>query len=197
MSYLWVIVPEKALIVLKWNQRDFTSSGVKTPLQVVRENDSISSLVRVQVIVFSSPDFVIIVFPIAIKEVNETAVYNVVMHCISHNNWSDGQEKPFPPPIIEYWNMLFLSVGIILGCLYSCNALCAYTKTSRSSTILRMSSSLVDSAKTNIPRRIKRTLRSVKDASTFSSTILTPEVDGDYSFRPELLEWNLSIAWFL
>ena len=57
-----------------------------------------------------------------------------------------------------------------------------------------MSSSLVDSAKANIPRRIKRTLRSVKDASTFSSTILTPEVDGDYSFRPELLEWNLSIA---
>eukprot|EP01036_Dinobryon_divergens_P022343 gene22343-30588_t len=38
-------------------------------------------------------------------------------------------------------------------------------------------SSVVDVSKSNIPRRIKRALRSAKDAATFTSAVLNPEVD--------------------
>ena len=71
---------------------------------------------------------------------------------------------------------LFIATLVLLSAQI-CSTFRLRTQTVGSRLSLQMSS-VVDLSKSNIPRRIKRALRSAKDAATFTSAVLTPEVDG-------------------
>ena len=72
---------------------------------------------------------------------------------------------------------MMLFIATLLLSAQICSTFRMRTQTVGSRVSLHMSS-VVDLSKSNIPRRIKRALRSAKDAATFTSAVLNPEVDG-------------------
>jgi hypothetical protein len=81
--------------------------------------------------------------------------------------------------------MMVISFAFALVLLGICNAFTiekVFTGRRTSST-LSMSSVVDKDTTLNIPRKIKRALRSIKDSATLTAKILTPEVDGKFKFQ--------------